>query len=148
MGFRTPAGALATVQPFKTIELPRLVRGKPHAWDPLVCLDWGYQLLSLLKNVAMTTGQDSGSDADALPNPAAKGSDKDDGPHVWRVKFVPGSGVHVAKLDPAGVRDVENGEDRVGFLPRWYWDDINNDVDARPAEDQRRDAPPPVSALA
>ncbi|KJA19867.1 hypothetical protein HYPSUDRAFT_104734, partial [Hypholoma sublateritium FD-334 SS-4] len=113
VGFRTPAGALTTVQPFKTIQLPRLVRGKPGAWDPLVCLDWGHQVFEYLRNLATTTTvapRDSGS--------------------VWRVKFVPGAGVNMEELDATGIREVENGEDRVGLLPRWYWDDINTALDA------------------
>ena len=27
-------------------------------------------------------------------------------------------------LDASGVEDVMGGDDRVGFLPRWYWDEI------------------------
>jgi RAT1-interacting protein len=41
---------------------------------------------------------------------------------VWRVSFVPRVGVSVSLLDKEGVEEVEAGEDRVGFLPRWYWD--------------------------
>jgi RAT1-interacting protein len=43
---------------------------------------------------------------------------------VWRVNFVPGSGLTVARLNDKAVDEVMNGEDRVGFLPRWYWDEI------------------------
>lgn len=27
-------------------------------------------------------------------------------------------------LDESGVEDVMGGDDRVGFLPRWYWDEM------------------------
>jgi len=47
---------------------------------------------------------------------------------VWRVKFTPRVGVSVSLLDKAGTAEVEAGEDRVGFLPRWYWDGLENDI--------------------
>ncbi|KIM39898.1 hypothetical protein M413DRAFT_446817 [Hebeloma cylindrosporum] len=106
VGFRTPAGVISTVQSFKTIQLPRLVRNKPGAWDPLVSLNWGYQFLTFLKDVIR---KEAGVDNDL----------------VWRAKFVPGSGVNVERLDASGIEDVVNGEDRVGFLPKWYWDEIH-----------------------
>jgi hypothetical protein len=49
---------------------------------------------------------------------------------VWRLTFRPGVGVELRKLDDAAVQDVEGGEgdkeevDRVGFLPRWYWEEV------------------------
>lgn len=103
IGFRTPSGQIKTTQTFKTIELPRLVRGKPGAWDPLVCLDWGHQFLTFLKGAISEPEQDARK--------------------VWRVRFVPGVGINMSVLDDAGVKDVEAGEDRVGLLPRWYWDE-------------------------
>ncbi|KAH7920240.1 RAI1-domain-containing protein [Leucogyrophana mollusca] len=99
VGFRKPTGHLTTTQSFQTIQIPRMVRGKPGAWDPLVCLDWGQQFLSFIKATV-------------------KGGSRRD---VWRVRFVPKVGVTAALLDGAGVQDVEADEDRVGFLPRWYW---------------------------
>lgn len=72
VGFRTRQGQLTALQPFKTLEIPRLydahtsappcsgspaltplgappsVRGKPHAWDPLACLASARALLSFL----------------------------------------------------------------------------------------------------
>ncbi|KAJ7441863.1 hypothetical protein FB451DRAFT_1440816 [Mycena latifolia] len=38
VGFQTPAGQVTTTQVFKTVEIPRLVHGKLHAWDPAACL--------------------------------------------------------------------------------------------------------------
>ncbi|KAJ3516880.1 hypothetical protein NLJ89_g859 [Agrocybe chaxingu] len=118
VGFRTPAGVVTTVQSFKTIQLPRLVRGKPGAWDPLVCLDWGRRVLMFLKDTARARPQDE--NRHSIP--------------VWRVRFVPGSGLNIEELDRAGVEDVENGEDRVGFLPRWHWEEINANAPATHAE--------------
>ncbi|KAH6913340.1 hypothetical protein BKA70DRAFT_1369947 [Coprinopsis sp. MPI-PUGE-AT-0042] len=102
VGFRTPSGVVNTLQKFKTIELPRLVRGKPGAWDPSVCLAWSNNFLTFLKSTLV-----------------------EDSPRVWRVTFTPGTGVSAHALDDAGVDEVVNGEDRTGFLPSWYWDEIH-----------------------
>lgn len=101
VGFRTPSGQVTTVQTFKTIQIPRLVRGKPGAWDPAICLGWGHRFLTFLKQTVLNQKNDS----------------------VWRVRFTPKEGISVAMLDEDGVADVVGGEERVGFLPRWYWDE-------------------------
>ncbi|KAH9041705.1 RAI1-domain-containing protein [Lactarius pseudohatsudake] len=104
VGFRTPNGQLTTVQPFKTLEIPRMVRGKPNAWDAQICLDWGDRFLTWVrKNVVSGT---------VTPE------------SVWRVKFTPRVGVELTLLHDTGRREVEAGEDRVGFLPTWYWEEI------------------------
>ncbi|KAF8650078.1 hypothetical protein AX16_005421 [Volvariella volvacea WC 439] len=104
VGFRTPSGQLTTTQTFKTIEIPRLVRGKPGAWDPLLCLEWGQNFLAFLRNIV------------------AKDEERDDGVPVWRVRFIPKDGVVVERLNRAGIEEVANSEDRVGFLPTWFWE--------------------------
>ncbi|KAG6862455.1 hypothetical protein C0995_000001 [Termitomyces sp. Mi166 len=101
VGFRTPSGVLTTTQSFKTIQLPRMVRGKPGAWDPLICLAWGDRVISFLKDIVRRAASEESS--------------------VWRVKFIPQKGVTVTMLDNMNVEDVRGGEDRVGFLPTWYW---------------------------
>ncbi|GLB40272.1 putative RAI1-domain-containing protein [Lyophyllum shimeji] len=106
VGFRTPSGVLTTTQTFKTIQIPRLVRGKPGAWDPLLCLDWGNNFICCLKDVI------------------SRGSSSDTS--VWRVRFTPQKGITVEMLDPIGVEDVKAGEDRVGFLPTWYWNELHS----------------------
>lgn len=106
VGFRTPAGVVTTTQTFKTIHLPRLVRGKPDAWDPLICLDWGHRFITFLRKVVQA-GDDVSSSS------------------VWRVRFVPSSGVSVQLLSgQSDIDEVVNGEERVGFLPRWYWEEL------------------------
>lgn len=110
VGFRKPSGYLTTTQVFKTVQIPRLVRGKPSAWDPNVCLAWGDRFLSFLRNTI-------------------KGGSRGD---VWRIKFMAKTGVSAMLLDDVDVRDVEGGEDRVGFLPRWYWEEMSGaDSEAR-----------------
>lgn len=102
VGFRKPNGQLSTMQSFRTVEIPRLVRGKPGSWDPSICLEWGERFFAFLEN---TVRPGSGRE-------------------VWRVTLEPKVGVGAALLSDVEVGDVENGEARVGFLPRWYWDDI------------------------
>lgn len=43
---------------------------------------------------------------------------------VWRVTFFPGKGAEVVLLDDVQVAEVRNGEDRVGFLPTSFWNEI------------------------
>ncbi|KAL1740560.1 RAI1 like PD-XK nuclease-domain-containing protein [Schizophyllum fasciatum] len=113
VGFRTPAGVVQAVERFKTMEIPRMVRGKPGAWDPAVCLAWGEAFVAFLKGGDGNTAKDGAASAPC-----------DTGPAVWRVRFTPKAGVSVSRLDEAGVADVVGGEDRVGFLPRWYWEEL------------------------
>ncbi|KAG2018182.1 hypothetical protein CC2G_007632 [Coprinopsis cinerea AmutBmut pab1-1] len=110
VGFRTPSGVVTTTQSFKTIEIPRLVRGKPGAWDPLVCLDWGNTFLKFLKGI--------------VSDSATAQAGKDAKSRVWRVTFVPGTGVNLRVLGESEVEEVVNGEDRIGFLPGWYWKEL------------------------
>jgi len=85
-----------------------MVRGNEKAWDPQICLSWGERFLTWIK-----------SNLNAEPEPGdvapALGS-------VWRVKFTPQFGVELALLREEERREVEAGEDRVGFLPKWYYD--------------------------
>jgi len=110
VGFRTPSGVVTTTQMFKTIHLPRLVRGKAGTWDPLVCLNWGDQFLTFLQNL-LPRSRDAPDPGEPVP--------------VWRVKFTPTIGVTVELLDKPGVEDVMGGEDRVGFLPTWFWNEVH-----------------------
>ena len=104
VGFRTPNGQLATVQSFKTLELPGMVRGKPSAWDAQICLDWAEEFLTWVKKNVTSR----------IVAPES----------VWRVKFTPRVGVELTLLHDIARKEVEAGEDRVGFLPTWYWEEI------------------------
>ncbi|KAI0091163.1 RAI1 like PD-XK nuclease-domain-containing protein [Irpex rosettiformis] len=114
VGFRTPQGRVVSTQTFKTMELPRLVRGKPHGWDPHLCMHWGDIFLNFLLQQI----------------PSGKKADKTH--EVWRAKFIPGTGVTMKLLDEAEVQEVRAGEDRVGFLPRWYFHTIDDLTDPGP----------------
>jgi RAT1-interacting protein len=86
-----------------------MVRGKQNAWDPQICLSWGEKFLTWLKSSVGESGSDS-----ATPE------------SVWRVKFTPRVGVELALLSEEEQREVEAGEDRIGFLPKWYYAEIQD----------------------
>lgn len=121
------------MQSFKTTQLPRLVRGKPHAWDPNLCLAWAKSFFAFLRT---SIANHPSSNASALANGAGPDTIADGGAgiagkvedlrerRVWRVTFHPGKGAQMLLLDDEGEADVQNGEDRVGFLPQWYWDEV------------------------
>ncbi|KAH9998836.1 RAI1 like PD-XK nuclease-domain-containing protein [Russula compacta] len=118
VGFRTPNGQLVTVQSYKTLEIPRMVRGKQNAWDPQICLLWGDRFLAWVR-----------SNVTAESDNVAPGT-------VWRVKFTPRVGVELTLLREEERREVEAGEDRVGFLPRWYYKEIQEASSAHGAESE------------
>jgi len=126
VGFRTPNGQIATLQSFKTLEMPRMVRGKPNAWDAQICLDWGERFLTWVKKI-VTSGT------------AASES-------VWRVKFTPRVGVELTLLHDIARKEVEAGEDRVGFLPTWYWEEIQMASSEDSNTSCRDTTPGPVAA--
>ncbi|KIY46675.1 RAI1-domain-containing protein [Fistulina hepatica ATCC 64428] len=99
VGFRTPTGQLSTLQKFKTMQIPRMVRGKPNAWEPSICLSWGHRFLEFVKDIV------------------SREENK-----VWRARFVPGEGVTLRLLDDDELLEVKAGESRFGFLPQWYVD--------------------------
>lgn len=113
VGFRTPAGRITTTQSFNTMQIPRLVRGKPCAWEPQVCLSWGQQFISCLKEILTSDSHYSGD----KPSP-----------RVWRVFLNPKDGIEVFELDSDAVKEVAGGEDRVGFLPTWYYELVASTV--------------------
>jgi RAT1-interacting protein len=122
VGFRTPSGILTTTQSFKTIEIPRLIRGKRDAWDPTICLSWGAQFFTFLKSIVKTTSDGgAGDDHDDAGKNDDDGVD-DDNAQVWRVSFQPHVGISAIALQKSEVADIRAGEDRVGFLPRWYYE--------------------------
>ncbi|KAJ7450288.1 RAI1-domain-containing protein [Mycena galericulata] len=117
VGFRTPSGKITTTQTFLTVEIPRLVRGKAHAWDAARCLRWGEAFLGFVRtHVSPRCGD------------GTRREEEEDETHpdaaVWRITFRPNVGVELVRLDDESVRDVEGGEERVGFLPRWYWEEV------------------------
>lgn len=109
-----------------------MVRGKPGAWDPKPCLVFAERLLRFVRSTLETEGQANKHGADALatlgdsePDKKAKGpsnSVQDSSQTVWRLEIRPNAQDAILyKLEPNEVEEVRNGEDRVGFLPTWFW---------------------------
>ncbi|KAI0637617.1 RAI1-domain-containing protein [Trametes polyzona] len=137
VGFRTPQGRLTTTQTFQTMQLPRLVRGKPGAWDPQVCFSWGQHFLSTLKSML---SEPQAQSAPASDSETSSPLPQEPPARVWRIILAPGEGVKVSLLDEAGVHEVESGEeDRVGILPRWFYNQVAG-------KDPSQTAPTPPTA--
>ncbi|KAF9928780.1 Dom-3 Z [Linnemannia zychae] len=49
IGFRDDDGNVVTVETFRTMEIPRLVRGKEGAWDSTVCINFLDSVLNFLR---------------------------------------------------------------------------------------------------
>ncbi|KAF9907355.1 Dom-3 Z [Linnemannia zychae] len=49
VGFRDDDGNVVTVETFKTMEIPRLVRGKEGAWDTTICINFLDAVLNFLR---------------------------------------------------------------------------------------------------
>ncbi|GAA5894738.1 hypothetical protein JCM5296_002269 [Sporobolomyces johnsonii] len=121
VGFRTRQGQLTGLQSFKTLEIPRLVRGKPHAWEPIACLASARSLLAFIhETIRSSTSLPSASPVSASAEPAP----------VFRISFSPssananGPGVSIRQLSEEEVRSEviagKNDEERTGFLlKRW-----------------------------
>ncbi|TNY24309.1 RAI1-domain-containing protein [Rhodotorula diobovata] len=133
VGFRTRQGQLTALQSFNTLEIPRLVRGKPHAWTPAACLASARELLAFLHGSVSTHPSTLRAEADLRARASAgtgagAGAGEDD-PAAWpvfRVVFSPQEGVSVRELTPREVHDEVLGAKRavhggrVGFLlARW-----------------------------
>ncbi|KAI5120113.1 hypothetical protein M0805_002197 [Coniferiporia weirii] len=153
VGFRTPAGRIKDLQTFKTVELPRLVRGKPGAWDPNLCLEWGNQFLAFIRSSIKNWDLNTSDSSDTCRNSPSESSPKLSPDTrvarpreecVWRVTLHPGKGAEVVLLDDADVADVRNEEDRVGFLPRTYWNKVtgapSGDIEAVETAEKQKSA--------
>lgn len=136
VGFRNPQGRLTTLQTFQTLALPRMVRGKPGAWNPNTCLAFTGKLLQFIRSTLEEDHRSTkpivdtsvaelapvGETAEAASVPAQTPSQSQT---VWRLRIRPGEqNVTLNKLGPDEVEVVRNGEDRVGFLPTWFWNSL------------------------
>jgi len=105
VGFRDRQGLLRSTASFQTASIPRLVRNGTRQWDPQTCQSWAYQALRHIRGVI--SQDSSGPDA------------------VWRIKFEPYKGLSLRRLSAHEVEfSVVCGEERIGILPRRYWDAI------------------------
>ncbi|CAE7068512.1 unnamed protein product [Rhizoctonia solani] len=142
VGFRTHQGRISTLQTFETLALPRMVRGKPGAWDPKPCLVFAEKLLRFIRSTLTEDEQrgglsspGTGATLDSAAPKKPEGNAETKAPRieeanqrdaaVWRLEIRPGAQTVVLyKLEPSEIEQVENGEDRVGFLPTWFWESV------------------------
>ncbi|KAF9019873.1 hypothetical protein BDZ89DRAFT_1072697 [Hymenopellis radicata] len=98
LDFRSPSGEVTSVESLKTADIPQTVERNLEDH-----VKWWAQLYADLRQ-RMNGGKPE---------------------TVWRVRLdTKNSHMDIVKLDGAG----ENSEGRVGFLPRWYWDELRLDV--------------------
>lgn len=121
-GFRDHRGTLVTHQGFSTLDMPRLVRGKPHAWDPMASLNFAHAALTAVRkhiHAAMPF--------DACKPPRDAGEAVETYP-VFRISLDmanPSSKTlivsQLSQEDVAAQVQGSPGKDRVGFLPQSYY---------------------------
>ncbi|GAA5827356.1 hypothetical protein JCM11251_003779 [Rhodosporidiobolus azoricus] len=173
VGFRTRPGILAGLQHFNTLEIPRLVRGKPHAWDPLACLSSAHSLLKFIHRTISSHPSSIAAETALAAPPSPSPSDQAPDPlppyPVFRLSFSPSP----SALGPAGVsvreltqREVEEevlgakkkkegeGQERVGFLGERWVTGVRERMRRRGEEAEGSEissavpsAPPPPSAV-
>ncbi|KAJ1951275.1 decapping endonuclease targeting mRNA [Linderina macrospora] len=59
VGFRGDDGILQSIQDFKTLDMPRVVRNKSRMWDANVCMNFADRLLSAIKRHAAKEGPET-----------------------------------------------------------------------------------------
>jgi RAT1-interacting protein len=102
VGFRSD-NILQSTQALHTQEIPRLIRGKgPHAWDAGAALGYAARFLTHLRTTLEQSKENSAA--------------------VWRLTMLPGQGIDIKLLRVEEVDIVKNGEDRIGFLPRTFYE--------------------------
>ncbi|ELU41013.1 rai1 [Rhizoctonia solani AG-1 IA] len=131
VGFRSHQGRITTLQTFETLALPRMVRGKPGAWDPKPCLLFAEKVLQFIRSTLTEHNRNKSKDAtDISSSPtSARRPEEVENMDVWRLEIRPGTRmVTLYKLEPTEVEEVVNDEDRVGFLPTWFWNAVTDKV--------------------
>ncbi|KZT50616.1 RAI1-domain-containing protein [Calocera cornea HHB12733] len=118
VGFRSPQEPyhLEATQTFETFQLPRL--GLKAGWSASACLNWTNAVIEYIHQRCKAE-----SPRDPL-----------DG-KLFRVMYRPRFGLQVWVLGlPSipSIQDVDPGVQRIGFLPKQYWDWMQNRMNARP----------------
>ncbi|CDZ97812.1 Nuclear 5'-3' exoribonuclease-interacting protein, Rai1p [Phaffia rhodozyma] len=135
IGFRSDRPpTIQSVQTFRTMDIPRLVRDKPGGWQPGVCLNFGKQALEFIRGVVRD----------------GEGDGRDTGKTVWRIKFAPLKGLEMRPLDASEIPELESGRPpidnwipaRWGFLPGWMAPNASR-VDTNLEADAQEDHQPP-----
>ncbi|EJD49018.1 hypothetical protein AURDEDRAFT_59961 [Auricularia subglabra TFB-10046 SS5] len=117
VGFRTHAGELAALERYDTLRLGNEVQDPRNKWNHDVCLQWALDLLKWVHKQVRTVARE-----EKTPVP------------VWKLKFLPRQGVSIARMSEAEVEYVRGGEDRVGFLPTWFYEHLTGVGTGKDAE--------------
>ncbi|KAF9186651.1 hypothetical protein BGZ51_001839 [Haplosporangium sp. Z 767] len=59
VGFRDDDGNVVSVETFKTMEIPRLVRGKENAWDTTICINFLDGVFNFLRKIIVVDDPES-----------------------------------------------------------------------------------------
>lgn len=140
VGFRDKnRGKLETTHEFNTLEMPKAVRGKPHAWDQQACLNLASAALGFIKEtikageeerLSSISPADHGRSPSSIDGHSTVAAGPDISltaiPAVYRISFAsPYTSIGIARLSEAEVQtDIQGEEDkvaRVGFLPLDYY---------------------------
>jgi hypothetical protein len=129
VGFREQDGTLVSLQPFKTLELPRLcvsraalsvklmhcsVRNKPHAWNPSAALNAGHQLIAFIHSHVMAQSIDQNAQLLAIDNDRDIGH-LDEWP-LFIVSFTPAKGSTRAQLTVAPSSSYKRQDGKTGIV--------------------------------
>ncbi|KAJ3208116.1 decapping endonuclease targeting mRNA [Dinochytrium kinnereticum] len=92
-GYRDDDGWVRSIDIFKTMELPRMVRGKDHAWDPVICINFANGFLTRLALILRRQYESGEGDRNAVHtiryNPDVKAIEVFEAVHHGPDVFVP-----------------------------------------------------------
>jgi len=107
VGFRNakPPYYLESVQTFETFNLPRL--GMKAGWSASACLNWANATLQYMRQRITDEIKEDGNEG-----------------RLFRVMFRPNAGIQVWAIEPEHALAIQTADsvERVGFLPKQYWD--------------------------
>ncbi|KAI8851525.1 hypothetical protein BC829DRAFT_386911 [Chytridium lagenaria] len=66
VGYRDDNGWLKSIETLKTMEMPRMVRGKDHGWDPIICINFANAFLHRLSRTLKRYYADGEGDRNAV----------------------------------------------------------------------------------
>lgn len=129
VGFRDQRGFLQATHDFKTVEMPGLLKGKPHAWDRGGCCNLAWAILNFVRERVrerVKEEQNAEQEAQKEPNKDTNGGSAATraDPAVFRLDFArPFREVRLTRLTAEEIDEIKGADvSRVGFLPRDYYD--------------------------
>ena len=126
VGFRDRQGFLVTFQEMDTLAMPRAVRGKRHAWDPMACLKGASDILIAVKtHLSANIPQNQW--------PSIREAEKSESIPVFRLTYLQsrlnetGKQLTLTKLTKEQIlNEIQAGKEEgmVGFLTSKYYQHI------------------------